>query len=94
MAERMQRLAELNVRVELEGKRELINKAFDQALEKLRALPEDQFVAWMLTQLQGRGPGNGNCPCRRAERRLLHACFSGESQRPPEGTGETRKADG
>ena len=58
MAERMQRLAELNVRVELlEGKRELINKAFDQALEKLRALPEDQFVAWMLTQLQGVAQG-------------------------------------
>lgn len=52
LAERMHRLNELNIRVELlKEKRSLIDKAFDGALEKLRTLPEDQFAEWLLVQL-------------------------------------------
>lgn len=52
LAERMERLSELNFRVELlKEKRNLIDKAFDQALEKLRGLPEERFSQWLLSQL-------------------------------------------
>lgn len=54
LAERMERLSELHFRVELlKEKRGLIDKAFEKALAKLRALPEDQFTQWLLVQLEG-----------------------------------------
>lgn len=53
LEERMQRLSELNFRVELlQEKRNLIDKAFDNALETLRSLPEERFTKWLLKQLE------------------------------------------
>ena len=50
LKERMLSTAELNARKErLKVKQELINQAFEQALERLCSLPEDQyFPCWLI----------------------------------------------
>ena len=57
LEERMLRLSELETRKELlAAQRTLMDQAFDQALEKLRELPEEEFKAWLLKHLeQARG---------------------------------------
>ncbi len=53
LEERMQRLAELESRKELlAAQRELMNQAFNQALEKLRVLPEEAFSDWLIHHLE------------------------------------------
>lgn len=63
--ERMERMAELEEKKRfLAGKRVLLSRAFDQAHQKLAALPEQELRAFFLERVAGSAEGDEVlCPC-------------------------------